>query len=542
MYAQRKKKVARPQTKTQSIPAPVGGLNARDSIANMPATDAIYLDNYFPTPTSVDLRNGSEYWANTEGSLSGDLPETLMAYNGVTASKFFAIDSEGIADITLGGECAPDVTGLSNARFQYINFGTAGGHYISCVNGQDLAYLFDGTTWTQPSITGVSSDTFIHVNSFKNRLWYTQKDTTKAWYLPLNSISGAAISLDLGPLFRLGGYLMGMVTWTINDSSGVDDYAVFVSSEGDVVVYRGYDPSSASTWALVGQFRLGRPIGRRFYCKVGSDVILITIDGVIPLSQGLLVDRASKTVTLSDKIHTLIDTDIRNYSGNFGWQVILHPAGNKLVVNVPKAETTRHYQYVMNTLTKAWCTFGYSQPSQSWNSTCFEIFEDELYFAGTPGAFVEFLDLGVGTVWKCDTGTTDSKHYFGIPNPEGSAIYGYAKPAYSYFGARGQQKYFTMARPIFQVDGTIYAAIELNVDFENRNFPGTYYVQGANNTAPWDTSLWDVTYWAISGNVEKSWQTVNGIGFAASLTIAIYSSIPVQWQSTDYVYQLGGVL
>ena len=32
----------------RQFPAPVGGLNARDSVANMPVSDALILDNIFP--------------------------------------------------------------------------------------------------------------------------------------------------------------------------------------------------------------------------------------------------------------------------------------------------------------------------------------------------------------------------------------------------------------------------------------------------------------------------------------------------------------
>ena len=43
---------------TASITAPIGGWNARDSIAQMPPTDAVTLNNLYPTPTDVTLRNG----------------------------------------------------------------------------------------------------------------------------------------------------------------------------------------------------------------------------------------------------------------------------------------------------------------------------------------------------------------------------------------------------------------------------------------------------------------------------------------------------
>ena len=41
-----------------SIPAPVKGWNARDSLANMPEDFAVSLENVFPNLTSCDLRSG----------------------------------------------------------------------------------------------------------------------------------------------------------------------------------------------------------------------------------------------------------------------------------------------------------------------------------------------------------------------------------------------------------------------------------------------------------------------------------------------------
>ena len=44
--------------KTASVPSPIGGWNARDSLANMSPTDAVQLVNWFPTPTDVTMRKG----------------------------------------------------------------------------------------------------------------------------------------------------------------------------------------------------------------------------------------------------------------------------------------------------------------------------------------------------------------------------------------------------------------------------------------------------------------------------------------------------
>jgi hypothetical protein len=67
-----------------SFPAPINGLNARDSLALMKPTDAIILNNVFPTPTEVVLRNGKLHFATFTGN-----QESILLYNGLTQTKVF---------------------------------------------------------------------------------------------------------------------------------------------------------------------------------------------------------------------------------------------------------------------------------------------------------------------------------------------------------------------------------------------------------------------------------------------------------------------
>jgi hypothetical protein len=57
---------------------------------------------------------------------------------------------------------------------------------------------------------------------------------------------------------------------------------VFVTDQGEVMVYRGTDPSSASTWALIGIWIVGAPIGNRCLMKYGGDLLVLTLDGLDP--------------------------------------------------------------------------------------------------------------------------------------------------------------------------------------------------------------------------------------------------------------------
>src|SRR3546814_1605079 len=74
-----------PAARPFPIPAPVGGLNAADSIADMPVTDALVLDNFFPQPDYVELRRG--YASHATGLMAA--VESLMPWAGPSSQKMF---------------------------------------------------------------------------------------------------------------------------------------------------------------------------------------------------------------------------------------------------------------------------------------------------------------------------------------------------------------------------------------------------------------------------------------------------------------------
>ena len=84
----------------------------------------------------------------------------------------------------------------------------------------------------------------------------------------------------LGPLFKRGGYLQSLATWTVDDGDGSNDLLVAFGSEGDVAVYGGTDVDTADAWTLQGVYYAGAPIaGHRFHCKVNGDLKFLTDEG-----------------------------------------------------------------------------------------------------------------------------------------------------------------------------------------------------------------------------------------------------------------------
>ena len=54
-----------------SVPAPITGWNARDALDEMPATDAVLLDNWYPDAQGVVVRSGFTPYASGVGTAPG---------------------------------------------------------------------------------------------------------------------------------------------------------------------------------------------------------------------------------------------------------------------------------------------------------------------------------------------------------------------------------------------------------------------------------------------------------------------------------------
>lgn len=410
------------------------------------------------------------------------------------------------------------VTGLTNARWQHINMSNAGGNFLMAVNGSDKLRGWDGTTWWADGdgshdITGVDTATCIHIALFKRRVWFVQKSTASAWYLPIDSIAGAASKLDLGPVFNRGGSLVAITNWSIDAGIGIDDYAGFISDQGEVAIYKGSDPSSATTWALVGTFWVGSPVGRRCTAQFGGDVLLISRDGLLPLSKALMSARVTTKIALTDKIQNATSYATTLYGSSFGWQCIQFPNENMILLNVPIG-TGLQQQYVMNTISGAWCRF------KGWPANCFELFGDELYFGGA------------GTVYKAWQAQADA----------GSNINAEALQAFNYFGERSTLKEWTLARPLVGIDNNTGFVFGINTDFDTTP-PTGVPTFAASNAGTWDVALWNVGVWGGTPQVQKLWQSVNGFGYCAAMHIIAATNVgQIEWSATDYAYKRGGVL
>lgn len=502
---------------SRTLPAPVEGWDTREALADMPEKRAVILDNWFPTTDKLTIRPGYTSYATGLGAAV----ETLIEYTPLTGSgQLFGCAGGNIFNVTSAGAVgAAAVSGLTNARWQYVNFGTAGGQFVVAVNGADAPLNYNGTTWaTSPAITGPTAANLAWINSHQRRLWFGERDSLTAWYLPVNSIGGAASSFPLAGIARRGGYIMGMGTWSRDGGDGQDDVAVFLTSEGEAIVYQGTDPATAADWNLAGVFQLGKPIGRRCFRKAGADLLIITDEGVVACSTILSIDRSqTERVALTQQINKAFNDYVRDYGSLFGWEPFIYPRRAMLLFNVPTSSSTAD-QIAFNTITRAPCRFT-GIPAISWG-----LRNNDAYFGSSNG-----------TVYRFDGGATSDA---------GTNINTDALQAFNYFGSPGVTKIFHLARPVFEASDNPQIAVELNVDFEQRP-PSSIPTTLSSNAGRWDVDTWDIATWGSDAAIALGWIGTRGrarTGAAALRIRTASTTLIAGWIATAFIFVPGGRL
>jgi hypothetical protein len=483
-----------PDVIAKTIPAPVDGWDAISPLAEMDPKRAPILNNWVPRPGYVELRGGYYFYTDTNFQAA---VESLMVYRSSTTEKMFAGVDAHIVDVSTSMP-STSLSGLSNARWQYVNFTSGGGvKVLQAVNGADSLIQFDGSSWSTPTITGLpggSTANIINIHAQKQRLWYVMNQSTVVAYMPTGAISGAiAGTQDFGTLWSKGGYMTAIASWTIDGGSGPQDYVLFMSSRGQATLYSGIDPTNPADWGLVGTFDLSPPLGRRCMTRIGSDVAVISQDGVLPISQALPFDpSADRSIAITARIQNAMSVAASNGKDLFGWELISFPTQQLIILNVPQVENQQQVQFVMNALTGAWCQF------IGWNANTFAIYNNLLYWGDNNG------HVNQGYVGSSDNA---------------SAIFADMQCAFNWFDDPGRVKRMTMVQPLLTLGSGVTPTLGVDTDFQTSGLQAP--VTSFTGTVLWDVAQWDVSLLpSLTVNFNK-FLTVDAIGHALALRMQV---------------------
>lgn len=525
---------ARTETRSKVYPAPVlGWVSAQNQSAARPGT-ALVLENFFPTATGIEVMGGSQTHATV--SLT-DPCESLMSYVGATRKLFAGCDGSIFNVTTVADPDVPpaaDVTGQTSNYYSHINFATVAGTFMYACNDDDEPQLYDGSAWAQITaasvpiaITGVTGGTagLSQVSAYRNRLFFVQHGTMNVWALPVGQLGGAAIQISLAGVFKKGGSVLYCATWSLDSGDGLDDKFVIVSSEGEVAVYQGSDPSDPNDWSIVGVYDCPPPMGKNGFMRAGGDLILLTEQGAIPVSQAVTKDRGALALSaVSRNIEPDWVSDARTRK-SMPWEVVKWPAKGRAIFSVPVTgddTTTPPWCFVVNLQTGAWCK------RTGWNTRCLALHGDFAYFGTNDGRIVQ-MEI---------TGADDGEIY-------------YAKSAFAWdhMGAPGYEKTVASARAQFRLSTTITPQISVSKDY-GVEFPTPPNVSSPGSSpGVWDVGLWDVAQWDVGSSpvaYDTRWVSIGDTGFviAPQLQITLGSEqLPVaEFVVMTVLYESGEIM
>jgi len=488
------------------IDAPVGGLNAFDSVDNMPPTDAVILDNWIPRAGFLQSRPG---YIEHSDDLGGPV-ETLTAWKGSVVSSAFvliAAANSSLINITSGGTGVQLGTGYANDRLQSAMINNV----LVLVNGADPEQAFDGATLTPLDYTGsnpaITPGEFIGVTTFKGRAYYWKETGQSFWYAEAGSYQGVLTEFPLASVLQLGGNILQIFSWTVDSGTGPDDILVIVFDTGELLLYQGDDPGNIGFFEQVGRFEMPDPMSLRGQMKYGSDVIIMTRSGYVNLSTVLKEDQVSDYPEWSRKITRLTFDAGAKYFDLYGHECIQSESGF-LLFNVPIGNS-RSEQFVRDSSTGSWCRF------TGIDAITWQVLDTSLYYGAYDGKVYRLF------------GTSDN----------GEPIKLDALPAYQYYDDPGNQKHLTAGQIISTHPDPKLIELTGFADFTIPILNNAATPPGATSGAPWNTALWNAEGWGQSGGFlapsTKGWQNVHAFGYA--VTMAVQMQIRTQeiiWRQT----------
>ncbi len=371
------------------------------------------------------------------------------------------------------------------------------------------------------TISGVSTSALSQVWSFANRLFMVEEGTMKAWYLPVDAIGGTANSVSMAGVFKKGGSLLFGATWSLDAGDGLDDKCVFVSTEGEVAVYEGTDPSSSSTWSKVGVYRIGKPLGINATMQAGGDLLIATDYGLVPLSQAINQDSASLSNTGASRQIFPKWTDEVVDRGSVPWEILKWTDKSMMIVSLPRDSNALDAEcLVANLETGAWGHW------TGIDTRCLGEYTGRGFFGANDGYVYEF-----------ENGGSDN----GLPY---TCVY---VDQFDHLNSPGVTKTALQARASFKAAGPFSYKLSASVDY-NVRLPAAPNSSDDYIASEWDVGLWDEAIWdgATAFAAISRWTSVGRTGFVIApqiqITFGVTPTPKVELISFDLTYQGDGVV
>jgi hypothetical protein len=517
--------------------APIRGIDVTQPLPGGDPFTAVRMDNLIPRVLGCQLRRGYARWVS---NLGGEVRTILQFHPAGAPPEMFSASSNGdIYDTTLatpsGVTPVPVLSapGDRSGDWSTINFttGTEEHTMISVCPGAGM-YVYNAGVWNliaqgtaAGEIEGVDPATFSFVTVFKNRLWFTVKESTTAWYLPTGQYAGKATPFPFGGMLPHGGAVVGLANWSFDGGgasgggAGLTNQLVIIADQGDVLVYTGNDPDTADDFKVVGRWYIGRvPTGHRFFSQFGTDVAILSERGVAFITELMRGQGFFKNAETTRAINSEIAKQVAGTLTEYSWEVKFLPHEQLLVILMPVMfGETRQWAYEVNN--KAFCGLNFMPMLTA------ETFDGRSFFGDRNG-----------NLWWAFEGNTDGA-VDGVP---GTDLVATVVTAFQPLGESIRTKTFQMVRASFISAAPPGVSLVLNSEWDLQT-PTNAPAYLAGGESQWNTAQWNEAEWSASGDSYESWQGAEGSGRYGALSMQLRAAADTIWVSWQAVVLPGGI-
>jgi len=523
---------------TITIPAPTRGIIQSENAAFMQPGGAQVQDNWVSTMRGIKLRGGCTRWC--------ELPETTpvisaFEYEDANIDKMFAANAEKLYDVsaTIPIEV---VSGQHSGNWTAVQLANAADRWMIAVNdsGVDYPLRFNGVAWevldhtlgTPPSnlITGPASTPveyglgLVHVCKYRNRLYFIELNSMNAWYLGIDAVGGLLNLIPLSGAASKGGKLLFSAVWSADTGDGLDDKLVFATDLGELLVFTGTNPADAANWRQEGRFSISTPLGMNAHFTIGGDLMIMTYDGIVPVSQATQKDAGALELAMITRAIKPMWREEVDDKRDKPWTAKKWDRYGGIFVAMPGGTGARKYCLGVNDATGAWCRF-------TWDATCWLLRNQELFFGTQNGIIMHADDGGYDDGLPYVATMVGGWEQFG--SGAGQTVWHQARAV---FIARPSEPFIPQLTSTTDYVVTIPAPPPAGID----PGPSDYWGEGL-----WDEAEWDASSAPASTQRNTMWVSIGSSGFAhapiVQVTVAQAARPNVELIAISTVQERGGV-
>jgi len=469
---------------------------------------------YCDEENGLYVRSGLGAWAKTAGGVTQPWE----------ASTFYVIGNQ----VVLGGNvyvCDTDGTsaasgGPSGAGTDIVD-GTTRWDYVSAAS----ATVIGPSLADQTLGFAADPDDFVFGTSWNSRLWFVEKNSTRAWYGDIQALYGTYTSFDFGSRMRHGGPLKALYTWDYDAGAGLRTHLVALSEAGDVVVYGGIDPADPSSFSIVGSyFAGGFPAGRTIATEdTAGELLIATKLGTLPASSLLRGGNVEDPRTYTSRKIAPLIARLADTNGAYkGWALHIHPADSCLLLLIPQGDNLPTTQWAQSFLgERGWF------PYQGLPMVAAAVWNGRLFFT-TPDGRVCVNEGYVDNVQLADPNTYTPVSW--------SVIH-----SFQTLGNAQQKRVHFLRVNLMTETANVPISVAPRFDYDFTEAPAPESVSSVTG-ALWDTAIWDEDEWGGDyGSTSRLWGA-SGIGRAVSVAIRGTSTGRTILMGTEVAFDQGGLL